>query len=294
MMEEHFEVCAVVVTFHPGAEVLRNIALLREQLAGVIVVDNGSGAGDLALLRAAARSFTLLENESNEGIAAALNRGVKAAVDRGYEWVMLFDQDSTVTPGFVAAMIQGYREHPRRESVGIFCPQYIDRATGMPALWSAVLPDGGPIIAMTSGSLMPSWAFEKCGWFLEELFIDQVDVEYCFRLRAAGYATATCSQARLLHAAGSPRVHRVWGLGSFRATHHSALRRYYITRNRLWVVRKYWKVHRNWCVPMLWSILADTIKLVLAEDSKIAKLRSTFAGVRDAMLGRLGKLPGSD
>lgn len=223
------------------------------------------------------------------GIAAALNVGVREALSRHYPWVVLFDQDSTVTSGFIEAMARGYRDHPLRDGVGVFCPHYVDRASGVAVKTTGLLADGSPMVAMTSGSLMPMWTFERCGWFLEDLFVDQVDVEYCFRLRSAGYLIARCDEARLLHAAGSPRTYRVSVFGSFRATHHSPLRRYYITRNRLWIVRKYWKLHRDWCFPILKSIVADTIKLALAEHSKIGKLRCTFAGALDAMRGRLGE-----
>jgi rhamnosyltransferase len=286
---DDLRVCAAVVTFRPSAEVMDNLALLGGEFAEIVVVDNGSEAVAVKMLHDAGliQDFTLIENESNVGIAAALNVGAKYALGQGFRWVVLFDQDSSVTAGFVDGMLDGYRKHSRRDFVGIFCPHYVDRATGLSVVTSGLDADGGPVIAMTSGSLMPAWVFERCGWFLEELFIDQVDVEYCFRLREAGYLIAR-TEARLVHGAGSPRVHQ-WSVGKFRATHHNARRRYYITRNRLWVVGKFWKYHRAWCMPILRSIATDTIKLLLVEKSKIAKLRGTLAGMRDAMKGRLGK-----
>ena len=281
----------MVVTFQSEPATLDNIALLRPQVDDLIVVDNGSSKQAVVMLREASVvwNLTLVENQSNLGIAAALNLGVVVALSHHHSWVIVFDQDSTVTPGFVEAMALGYRHHPLRDSVGIFCPHYVDRLSGAVVETTAVLADGSPIVAMTSGSLMPTWVFKRCGWFLEELFVDQVDVEYCFRLRSAGYLIARSPEARLLHSAGCPRLHRAWGLGSFRATHHSALRRYYMTRNRLWITRKYWRMHLGWCLPILRSILTDTVKLALVEDSKTAKLRSTFAGALDAIRGRLGE-----
>ncbi|HEY0797049.1 MAG TPA: glycosyltransferase family 2 protein [Acidisarcina sp.] len=283
--------CAVLVTFHPGLETLDNIVALCPQVEELIVVDNGSGADAVAMLSRASdvHPFLLIEHESNMGIAAALNVGVRTAISRGYEWVVLFDQDSTVTRGFMEAMERGYLKHPFREQVGVFCPEYVDRSTGHVFKTTDMLADGSPIIAMTSGSLMPVWIFSRCGWFMEDLFIDQVDVEYCFRLRTAGYLVARSPEARLLHAAGCPQPYCFWGLGKFHATHHSSLRRYYITRNRVWVITKYLRMHKNWCLPIFRSIVADTIKLVLVEESKLAKLRSTLAGVFDALRGKLGQ-----
>lgn len=285
------KVCAIVVTFNPEPAALHNLALLVAQAGEVIVVDNGSNQPCAQMLIPASASlpFTLLRNSENQGIAAALNSGIRHALARGYNRVILFDQDSTITPAFMDSMLDAFETHPRQDSVAIFCPEYIDRTTGLAVLTSKNDPSGGPIVAMTSGSLIPAWVFHRCGWFLEELFIDQVDVEYCFRIRAAGYAIARCPDARLLHAAGTPATHSTFFLRHFRATHHSAQRRYYITRNRLWVVARYWRMHKIWCIPILRSIVTDTIKLLLVEDSKVAKLRSTSAGILDALRGRLGQ-----
>ena len=283
--------CAVMVTYQPGEDTLHNLRLLSEQVDHIVVVDNGSSDEATAMLRDASGelALTLIGNLENEGIASALNTGVKHAIASGHGWVILFDQDSTVTPGFMNAMFDGYRKHPSPDAVGIFCPQYIDRSTGVAVVTSRLAADGGPAVAMTSGSLMPAWVFERCGWFMEELFIDQVDVEYCFRVRSLGHKIARSPEARLVHSAGNPRMHGRQGMGRFRATHHGVARRYYITRNRMSVVRKNWKQHRDWCLPMLRSIVTDTLKVLLVEESKFAKLQSTFAGIRDAMQGRLGK-----
>ncbi|HEY0759332.1 MAG TPA: glycosyltransferase family 2 protein [Acidisarcina sp.] len=290
-MKEQIRIAAVMVTFNPELATVTNVALLLQQVEELIVVDNGSTPSSLTMLREARDhyAFTLIDNEANMGIAAALNLGVRLALQKGYQWVLLFDQDSTVTDGFAEAMLEGYRAHPSGDTVAIFCPHYVDRVSGAPVETTRLDGQGGPIVAMTSGSLMPAWVFGRCGWFMEELFVDQVDVEYCFRVRAAGYGLARCPQARLVHSAGSPRMHRVWPLGRFRATHHSALRRYYITRNRLWVARQYRRLHPRWCTRILWTIGADTIKLLLVEHSRVEKLWSTLRGIRDGWKATLGE-----
>src|SRR5580698_7152472 len=95
-------ICAVVVTFRPEANVWDNLAKLRCQAETLVVVDNGSPPESLAPFRAlpADAGFTLIENKANLGIAAALNAGVRWAKTRGFEYVVLFDQDSAVTDGF--------------------------------------------------------------------------------------------------------------------------------------------------------------------------------------------------
>src|SRR5271170_8159208 len=110
-------VCALIITFRPPVEVPGNLAKARLQVQGMVVVDNGSSSAALApLLRASQElEFTLIENGANLGVAAALNVGVRWARAQGYKWVALFDQDSTVSDGFISAMLDRYETHPTRE-----------------------------------------------------------------------------------------------------------------------------------------------------------------------------------
>jgi rhamnosyltransferase len=284
------DVCAIIITYRPEHDVLENIAKVRSQVQGAVVVDNGSPEEALAPFRAAIQlDFALIENGKNLGIAAALNIGVRWAQSHGYDWVAVFDQDSTVTDGFIDAMLQEYHAHPRPERVAIVTPKHVNRKTGE---WRApaFAKDGTPLVAITSGSLMPLRIFEMCGWFEEDLIIDRVDDEYCLRVRSMGYTIALCRQAVLLHAVGAPRMHKAIGIGSFRASHHSAKRRYYITRNRLIMVKRYWKQHPQWCYAAVVAMFRDTAKVVLAEEDSWQKVVNTFRGILHALTGRMGKV----
>ncbi len=54
-------VCAVIVTYHPSAGVVEHIAKILTQVQGLVVVDNGSSADEIGLLRSRAMTsvFTL-------------------------------------------------------------------------------------------------------------------------------------------------------------------------------------------------------------------------------------------
>jgi len=282
--------CAVVITFCPQTAVLDNLAAVRPQVEGLVVVDNGSPAELLVPLRAAAREldFTLIENETNLGIAAALNTGVRWAKEKGFQYVALFDQDSTVTTGFCEAMLAQYRSHPERDRVAVVTPSQVERSTGR-ARGHRFAKDGSPLIAITSGSLMPVGIFDRCGWFQEELIIDCVDHEYCLRARSQGYTIAECRQAVLLVAVGSTTSHKTLGL-AISARHYSARRRYYLTRNRLVVIRRFWRQQPAWCCRTLRDIVQDAIKVVLVEKDSWSKLAYTARGVYDALSGRMGRV----
>ena len=282
-------VCAVMVTYHPTPDMLHNIGRVMAQVQGMVIVDNGSSADEIDMLRKVRQvlDFQLIENGDNLGIAEGLNQGVRWAQSRNYPWVILFDQDSSIDDGFVAQMFEAWRSHPERKRVASIHPRYMDPKTGsVPVVRRA--RDGGPVISMTSGALMPVWIFNKLGWFVSEYFIDWVDIEYCFRIRAAGYLIADSPGAILLHAAGHSQAKRFFGFG-FRPTHHSAMRHYYISRNRIAVLRKYLAIFPRWILLSMYDSLRETVKCLIAEQDRFIKLRRFVLGTWDGLTGRMGK-----
>lgn len=285
-------VCAVIVTYHPSAKMLENIAQVLAQVQGLVVVDNGSNADELAPLRVASQTlgFQLIENGKNLGLAEALNQGVRWAKSQGYPWVILFDQDSRITEGFIRQMFMAWESHPDRERVGSIHPKYVDPETGIEPLVRRAR-DGGPVVSTTSGALMPTWIFDRIGWFASEYFIDCVDIEYSLRARTADYLIADSTLAVLLHHAGHPR--RLSFLGfSFGPTHHSAMRRYYMSRNRIAVYRKYFRVFPRWVLQSMNESLRDTIKCFVGEQNRARKFRNFLLGTWDGLTGRMGKREG--
>lgn len=285
-------VCAVIVTYHPTASMTENMPKVLSQVQGLVVVDNGSDQTELDPLRLASQifGFKLIENRENLGIAEALNQGVRWAKYENYPWVILFDQDSKITENFMDQMFAAWQAHPESERVASIHPRYVDPTTGIePRVFRA--NDGGPITSMTSGSLMPTWIFDKIGFFPIEYFIDQVDTEYGYRIRAAGYLSADSRQAVLFHSPGHPKRINLLGF-SFEPTHHSAIRRYYFTRNRVVVYRKYFRIFPRWILHTMYISLRETIKCFVAEKDRPRKFRNLLFGVWDGLTGRMGKREG--
>lgn len=264
----------------------------RAQVQRMVVVDNGSEPEEVASLRQGASQlgFELIENGENLGVAEALNLGVAWAKERGFSWVVLFDQDSRITEGYLVAMLETWEMHPHREKVASLHPRHVDPGAAVePVLKRA--PDGGPVVSMTSGALMPAWIFDRIGYFASEYFIDDVDTEYCMRIRAAGYIIADTRDAVLLHWVGQSSYASLLGF-RFRPSHHNAVRRYYMSRNRVALVRKYIRVFPGWMLQAMYAAAKDTAKVMLGEQDRVRKFRNVLLGVWDGFTGRMGKRTG--
>ena len=284
--------CAVVVTYHPEASVLEHLSSLRSQADGLVVVDNASGLATLELLRRESETlnFRLIESSQNLGVAAALNTGIRWAIENKFQWVALFDQDSTIPEGYLDAMhlCVASAEDPGR--IAIVAPQYRDPLEDGLYMSRFAAEDGAPLEVMTSGSLLPTWIFEKCGWFDEAFFIYQVDHEFCFRVRKCGYRVQLCESAVINHLPGSSRTHKLFGLKSVTLTDHSAGRRYYQTRNGLILAKRYQERYPQWSRTTRKSLLWDgPLAILFAEPQRWKKLAYVARGVLDAYLGKMGR-----
>jgi rhamnosyltransferase len=280
-------VCAVIITYNPHPAFLGNIAAAGAQVGHVVVVDNGSSGETEEHLHAleARQDCTVIRNRQNLGIAAALNLGVKYAMEAGFDWVATFDQDSRISEGFISQMLDTYRQASHPEKVALIAPTYVDRESGIqqPIMRAR---NGENLVTMTSGNMLPSSAIQNLGAFDESLYMDYVDIEFCLRARRQGMRILQ-SPAVLFHSCGRLTHHRLFGR-RFGASNHSAARRYYITRNRVRLMMPY-AADWSWLWREIKMMLSEATKIVLVEDDKWKKFRAMAAGIADALSGKIGK-----
>jgi rhamnosyltransferase len=285
-------VLGVVVTYNPDADLADHLAALREQIATVVVIDNRSR--DFASVRAAALAAgcEFIGNETNLGVAAALSQGARLAVARGLEWLAAFDQDSLIQPGAIAGLLAVHAGHPDRDRVAIVAMSHRDRATGRDyhhpedilltaPLWRSVRA------TITSGSLTRVDLFETLGVFDDRLFIDSVDHEFCLRCRRRGLLVIEGREQVMDHSIGAVTEHDFLGR-RIACTNHSALRRYYITRNTLEVVRIYLPFDPRWTLAQLYYLVAGNVLILIFEDRKWRKFSAMMRGGLDFLLRRFG------
>lgn len=291
------KVIAVVVTFEPDIPALQRVlTALSAQVAAVVVVDNGS-AGGLDTAGLGADHWLLLDR--NLGIAAAQNRGIDWARSRGAEFVLLSDQDSEPAPDMVARLVSAAHELAAAGApLALVAPAYLDarQAVNIPFMH---LTQGRPrwfdcddgadrpeiTTAIASGALIPMTALDAVGLMREALFIDLVDVEWCFRARAQGLRAFGVCSARLGHRLGE-RPARV--LGRTLAT-HSPLRNYYFYRNALWLFRQDY-VPAAWKRVIAGQMLKRYLVFSLLVRPQLAYFRMMTLGIWHGLRGRGGPL----
>lgn len=285
--------CAVMITFHPDADVPENIRKILPQVARLIVVDNGSSTAEkepIKDLAAANAHMELIELPDNFGIGVALNRGLERVLEHGFAWALTFDQDSQADPDLFEHLAHLVRFHPVPSKVKMMGAKFIVAETDAIAfgLCNSLFGHNPVVAVITSGALMAMDAYREIGPFREDFFIDMVDLDYCMRLRGKGYQVAISTRPLMRHSCGKHSIHRRFGL-TFATSNHTPLRKYYITRNRLIMERRFLFQEPAWVINDVWLALNDLVKIVCFEERRRDKLRSILLGIRHAVTGHMGK-----
>ena len=285
-------VLGVVVTYNPGPDLLEHLTAMKLQIATMVVIDNGSANTAEVEQQARTAGCRFVGNCANLGVAAALSLGARLALAEGFEWLATFDQDSLIGPGAIAGLLSVYSGHPRRDRVAIVAMSHRDRATGRDyhhpediietaSLWRSLRA------TITSGSLIRTEVFAQIGVFDDALFIDSVDHDFCQRCRSHGWLVIEGREQLMEHSIGAVTEHDfIWTRVA--CTNHSPLRRYYITRNTLEIIRRYLLVDPRWTLCQLYYLVAGNILILLLEDRPAAKASAMARGALDFLRRRFG------
>lgn len=102
MIDYRAKLFGSIVTFNPDIQVFeKNIQAIRSQINLIVIVDNNSKNINAINEIALRYKCELIYNESNMGIATALNQASAFGLSSGFEWMLALDQDSECPPTFV-------------------------------------------------------------------------------------------------------------------------------------------------------------------------------------------------
>lgn len=280
-------IAGVVIWYNP---IELHVNYLREYIDGLeklYIVDNSDNKlpADLLSKIAANLKIKYIAVGQNVGIAAALNIGARNAIEDGFNWILTMDQDSRFDRKLIN-QLRSFAEHNSQINIGV--------VSAVPSCSLAHIGAGLPNweftqTAFTSGNLVNIDAFTKVGGWDEKLFIDGVDYDYDFRVQLAGFKLVRCNNCVFEHSLGNTKYYKIAGQKLFAGTHHNFIRRYYITRNRLYINRHYKNTFPEFVVSERYANFKDLIKILLVERDKCRKIQSILRGYRDYHKGILGK-----
>lgn len=285
-MESAYHLRAVVVLYHPDDDAIAMIREIAHNGYAPVAIVNAIDLGRLNVLRHA--GVETLVNDTNVGLSVAFNQGIERALASGASHVMLLDQDTRPPTDMAARLLAlAARFEKSKRKLGCIGPVPVDRKQPAARTLARRTADNchdPDLVEVTtiisSGMVIPRTALEAVGAMWNELFIDQIDHEWCFRARAAGLAVVSALSITMPHDMGDAGFRL---LGRYKPVHRSPVRHFHIIRNTLWLARCSF-------IPAPWRII-ETAKLAVRvpayllfssarKHTLLAMWRGMMAGLR--------------
>lgn len=289
--------CAIVVTFHPEMAALLKLLGQLNRETDFLVIDNGSPEASRfhESILAYERCLEYRQLPENVGLAQALNYGLEEAQRRNYQFALLFDQDSSLCDMYVESLLASYREASTLSvsRVAAAGPRVINPQTRRQTpfkLFSKLLfrtdcPFYGSRhlfqadFLITSGTLLSLQYLDEIGSMRASYFIDNVDIEWCFRAKSRGFELVGTERAILYHAIGERSDDPLVRKGIL--ARHNPDRTYYSSRNRV-------HLYGLSYAPMGWK-LRDRVRflikfcwLMLTSPQRKHYWHNISSGIRDS------------
>ncbi|MEO7454066.1 MAG: hypothetical protein ABIV13_04820 [Fimbriimonadales bacterium] len=276
---ESRKIAASVVTYQPNAEQLEHVRHLTTLFDCVVVADNSEPP------REPLPGVDWISMKGNKGIAAALNAVCRRARELGYEWLFTLDQDTDVDREHLDTYLDAFKAFGDKNGTAIIAPRTDGR--DLPR------PQEGEVreleMVMTSGCLTNLAVWEKICGFADELFIDEVDHDYCLNARKNGYRVVRLVNAYLPHQPG-----RLMSILTLRGRPtlvgwHPPKRLYYIVRNYFFMKRRYKDVFPEIIAERRRLVIAKFREYLLYHQSRWPSVFAMAKGALHGFLGRFGR-----
>lgn len=224
-------------------ELLESISLTTAGLE-IIVIDNGSKTDPTTEWKTKYPNVKFIRSEQNLGFAGGNNIGIKAATG---DYLFFVNNDTEFMPGLVETLVKVLDDNP---VVGMMSPKikyYNDKTLIQYAGYTPINyytcrnsciglreKDKGQYDHITgptaychgAAMMIRKEAIEKAGLMNENFFLYYEEVDWCERIKRAGYQAWVCTDAL------------IWHKESVSVGKKSKLKEYFMNRNRILFIRR--------------------------------------------------------
>lgn len=287
-----YKISATVILYNPVDDTYDNICSYAYNVEYLIVVDN-SITHNKQLISRLENNFSNLiyiNNNTNLGIATALNIGCKKAIECGSDWILTMDQDSKILN--FSSYLQCLEKIGNSDNVAILAANTMWNAT-TEMIKEDMCTFKEKFLVITSANLLNLSLFNTIGGFEEKLFIDMVDHDYCIRAQKSNFKILWFENIIVNHSLGNLFQRKNFITRKIRnKIEHNPQRVYYITRNYLYTWQQYGKIFpQEFSLLKILNILFihEITKIILYEDKKIKKIQAKFLGLFHFLKDKYGK-----
>ncbi len=235
----------IIITYKPDPSTLKrlisslNSQILSDKITNdILIVDNNS-ININNILPFANKNIGITQLNENKGIAYAQNIGLKKALDENYDYAMLSDQDTAYPSNYISTIVP-HIDHGVAAIGSMFIDTNLNRLSGFIqkidyGTWKIEQPINGTYEVkqlIASGKIINLSCIRDIGLMMENLFIDYVDLEWCWRARSKNHKVLINADINLSHKLGDAKANisnnRSYAL-------RSSKRYYFLVRNGIYL-----------------------------------------------------------
>lgn len=306
-MKNHYRVAASITAYEDEDAVKTCLQSIQQQsfkVETVLIVDNSHEP--ILSSKYVEKGIVVRACPENIGTAGALKLQVEWAIEQGFDFIWIFDQDSKPQKDCLEKLIDCYEMLASSNfPIGIIAPIPIEPETGYKLhglnfegyRLSPVKPECNKKsfytcdVVIASGSLVNTDAAQTIEVPNTDLFIDAVDWAYCLALRQREFNVVVVNNAFMDHNYASCSTGRLPFLRKDVLIHnYSPMRRYYICRNHTYILKQYAEKYLSLHLyTSRISYLAKTVFKILAYEhsDKRTKVWACISGTIDGFRGDL-------
>ena len=211
------KVSIIILNWNGWADTLECLASLNRldyNNFEIILIDNASKERPpLVSVQFLKLAIFQIFNEKNLGFAGGNNQGIKIALERGADYVLLLNNDTTIETDFLSKLIEAGENNKAYGIFGpvIYCSDEPEKIWFAGGQFNWLKTRGSHIFTKPSEELKKvdyitgccllakKTVIEKIGLLSEDYFLYYEDGDWCLRAQKAGYSCGLVSLAKIYH-----------------------------------------------------------------------------------------------
>lgn len=306
MKTAHKKIGIIIVNWNGLKDTLACLrSLLRDRYPdkNIIVVDNKSSDNSPKIINKTFPEIEVIENKENLGYAKATNIGIRKALSQGSHYILILNNDVTITPGSLEKLVS---RADSDKKIGIVSPKILDPKSRIDSLGVKINFDNGTFLSIARGKpgnikiknrkeleavagscfFVKKEVIKKSGFIPEEYFFYFEETDFCLAARKSGFRIVLEPGAVVYHKGGASSNPQI-----------SPFSRYYFTRN-LFIFMKKNAPKKKWIkfaitgtAKILFRIMLNLGGILIKGEAKrrITWVKAYLKGMIDFWQGKIDR-----
>lgn len=232
-------IIALVSVYYPNEIVVDNISRIGRQVDEVIICDNSPNMNSLMFQKVT--NVNYVAYNQNEGLPRAFNKAINKYNFNDEDFLVFFDQDSRIDDNYIVNLLDEYEivenKFPQLGCMGPIFYNTSNNKTEVPHFKTRLCSSSYRVENIITSSLLTRYGnLAKVGFWNDNLFLDFVDWDLCWRFEQVGLICAITEKVLLNHTVGIGEKK----VGPIHLRVGQPFREYYQTRDALFLLNEYY------------------------------------------------------